>query len=65
VKRFRAFCTFIRSFTLGGKEARAVRLMNVWGRSAHHSVIGARCAMGARGDRSADARDFPMEQRRR
>ena len=29
------------SFTLGGKEARAVRLMNLWGGRAHHSVVSA------------------------
>ncbi|HEX7741166.1 MAG TPA: glycosyltransferase family 1 protein, partial [Sphingobium sp.] len=37
------------SFSLGGKEARAVRLMNLWGDRAHHSVISAAPdAMGAR-----------------
>lgn len=36
-------------FNLGGKEARAVRLMNIWGGKAHHTVISAdHCAMGAR-----------------
>ncbi|NIJ16673.1 glycosyltransferase [Sphingobium vermicomposti] len=29
------------SFTLGGKEARAVRLMNLWGGRAHHSIVSA------------------------
>lgn len=37
------------SFSLGGKEARAVRLMNLWGERAHHAVISAAPdAMGAR-----------------
>ncbi|WP_311267355.1 glycosyltransferase [Sphingobium sp. WCS2017Hpa-17] len=37
------------SFTLGGKEARAVRLMNLWGDKARHSVASADPqAMGAR-----------------
>jgi len=35
-------------FNLGGKEARAVRLMNLWGGKAHHSVVSAEPdAMGA------------------
>lgn len=29
------------SFSLGGKEARAVRLMNLWGDRAYHSVVSA------------------------
>ncbi|WP_313808497.1 glycosyltransferase [Sphingobium sp.] len=29
------------SFSLGGKEARAVRLMNLWGDRAHHSIVSA------------------------
>ncbi|KAA9020656.1 glycosyltransferase [Sphingobium limneticum] len=29
------------SFTLGGKEARAVRLMNIWGDKARHSIASA------------------------
>ena len=29
------------SFSLGGKEARAVRLMNLWGERAHHSIVSA------------------------
>ena len=29
------------SFTLGGKEARAVRLMNLWGDKARHSIVSA------------------------
>ncbi|MBZ9650056.1 glycosyltransferase [Sphingobium sp. 3R8] len=37
------------SFTLGGKEARAVRLMNVWGDKARHSIVSADpAAMSAR-----------------
>lgn len=37
------------SFSLGGKEARAVRLMNVWGDRARHSIMSADpAAMGAR-----------------
>lgn len=36
-------------FNLGGKEARAVRLMNHWGGRAHHTIISAdHAAMGAR-----------------
>ena len=39
------------SFSLGGKEARAVRLMNLWGDRACHSVISAAPeAMGARAE---------------
>lgn len=29
------------SFTLGGKEARAIRLMNLWGDKARHSIVSA------------------------
>ncbi|HKT76974.1 MAG TPA: glycosyltransferase [Sphingobium sp.] len=29
------------SFSLGGKEARAVRLMNLWGDRAHHAIVSA------------------------
>ena len=29
------------TFTLGGKEARAVRLMNAWGPAASHTVLSA------------------------
>ncbi|SCW82829.1 Glycosyltransferase involved in cell wall bisynthesis [Sphingobium faniae] len=29
------------SFSLGGKEARAVRLMNLWGDRAHHNIVSA------------------------
>ncbi|MEJ7933740.1 glycosyltransferase [Sphingobium sp. AN558] len=37
------------SFSLGGKEARAVRLMNIWGDRAEHAIISAvPDAMGAR-----------------
>lgn len=37
------------SFNLGGKEARAVQLMNIWGDKARHSVVSADPeAMGAR-----------------
>lgn len=37
------------SFSLGGKEARAVRLMNLWGDKARHSIASADpLAMGAR-----------------
>jgi len=37
------------SFTLGGKEARAVRLMNLWGDRVHHSIVSADpAAMDAR-----------------
>lgn len=37
------------SFSLGGKEARAVRLMNLWGDRAEHAIVSAAPqAMGAR-----------------
>lgn len=37
------------AFSLGGKEARAVRLMNLWGDRFHHSIVSADpAAMGAR-----------------
>lgn len=37
------------SFNLGGKEARAVQLMNIWGDKARHSIVSADPdAMGAR-----------------
>jgi len=37
------------SFSLGGKEARAVRLMNIWGDRAHHGIVSAAPhLMGAR-----------------
>lgn len=50
-------------FDLGGKEARAVRLMNLWGGRAHHTVVSAdHAAMGARIAIATDVRcDFPME----
>ena len=50
-------------FNLGGKEARAVRLMNHWGGRAHHTVISAdHDAMGARAAIANDVPcDFPME----
>ena len=49
------------SFTLGGKEARAIRLMNIWGDKARHSIVSAdRQALGARAaiDPAIQA-DFP------
>lgn len=49
------------SFSLGGKEARAVRLMNIWGGKARHSIMSADPqAMGARDaiDPSVDV-EFP------
>src|SRR4051812_38797502 len=48
------------TFDLGGKEARAARLMNAFGRSAEHSVLTATGAAGARAaiDRSVKV-DFP------
>lgn len=49
------------SFTLGGKEARAIRLMNIWGDKARHSIVSADTqALGARSaiDPSIDV-DFP------
>lgn len=49
------------SFTLGGKEARTVRLMNLWGDRARHSIVSADpIATGARTaiDAHIDA-DFP------
>ena len=37
------------SFSLGGKEARAIQLMNIWGDKARHSIVSADPdAMGAR-----------------
>ena len=50
-------------FDLGGKEARAVRLMNLWGRRAHHTVVSAdHAAMGARAAIAPRVPcDFPME----
>lgn len=49
------------SFSLGGKEARAVRLMNIWGDKARHSIVSAAPdVMGARAaiDPGIDV-DFP------
>lgn len=49
------------SFNLGGKEARAVQLMNIWGDKARHSIVSADPdAMGARSaiDAGVDV-DFP------
>lgn len=37
------------SFTLGGKEARTIQLMNIWGDKARHSIVSADpAALGAR-----------------
>jgi glycosyltransferase involved in cell wall biosynthesis len=49
------------SFTLGGKEARAVRLMNIWGDKARHSIVSADPqAMGARNAIDPSVRvDYP------
>ena len=51
------------TFMLGGKEARAVRLMNAWGDAATHSVLSA--VPGALGARDAIDRrvrvDFPAD----
>ncbi len=51
------------AFNLGGKEARAIRLMNIWGDRARHSVVsGDPDAMGARSAiRSEVQCDFPGE----
>lgn len=50
------------SFTLGGKEARAIRLMNVWGEKALHSIVSAAPeALSARSAIEAHvAVDFPQ-----
>ncbi len=50
-------------FNLGGKEARAVRLMNLWGARAHHTVVSAdHAAMGARAAIAPVVPcDFPMD----
>ncbi|MGD9812420.1 MAG: glycosyltransferase [Sphingobium sp.] len=52
------------SFNLGGKEARAVRLMNLWRDRVQHTIVSADPrAMGAR--QAVDPRlscDYPMEQ---
>ncbi|MBU0658233.1 MAG: glycosyltransferase family 4 protein [Alphaproteobacteria bacterium] len=49
------------SFTLGGKEARAIRLMNIWGDKARHAIVSAdREALGARAVIDPTVRvDFP------
>jgi glycosyltransferase involved in cell wall biosynthesis len=49
------------SFNLGGKEARAVRLMNLWGDRAHHAIVsGVPGATGARAAIDPDViADFP------
>lgn len=49
-------------FNLGGKEARAVRLMNFWGDRLHHSIVSAdHSAMGARAAIEPHVPcDFPM-----
>ncbi len=51
-------------FNLGGKEARAVRLMNHWGEGTHHTVISAdHDAMGARAAIAPEVPcDFPQER---
>ena len=47
------------SFSLGGKEARAVRLMNAWGDRARHTIVsGVRDQLGAR---DAIAKGVPYE----
>ncbi|MET0372352.1 MAG: glycosyltransferase family 4 protein [Sphingobium sp.] len=47
------------SFSLGGKEARAVRLMNLWRDRAHHTILSA--APDAMGARDAIAPDVPVD----
>jgi L-malate glycosyltransferase len=49
------------TFSLGGKEARAVRLMNVFGDAAHHTILSAMPdALGARDAIAAHVKvDFP------
>lgn len=51
------------SFSLGGKEARAIRLMNLWGDRARHSILsGVASDMGARAAIDAGvAVDFPVD----
>ena len=51
------------TFSLGGKEARAVRLMNAFGDAARHVVLsGVPGALGARGAiDSAIAVEFPSD----
>jgi glycosyltransferase involved in cell wall biosynthesis len=51
------------TFSLGGKEARAVRLMNAWGNAAEHTILsGMPGKLGARGaiERAVRA-DFPED----
>jgi len=50
-------------FNLGGKEARAVRLMNIWGENAHHTIVSAdHDAMGAAKAIAQNVFcDFPMD----
>src|SRR4051812_4537622 len=50
------------TFDLGGKEARAVRLMNAFGAAARHSILTSTGAIGARAalDRSLEV-DFPED----
>ena len=47
------------SFSLGGKEARAVRLMNAWGDRARHTIVSG--VEGQYGARDAIARGVPYE----
>ncbi len=50
------------TFSLGGKEARAVRLMNAFGDHATHSILSATGAMGARDAiQPGIAVDFPSD----
>lgn len=50
------------TFDLGGKEARAVRLMNTWGDRAEHVVLSATGQFGAREAIDAGIRvDFPTD----
>lgn len=51
------------TFSLGGKEARAVRLMNAWGAAARHTILsGMPGQLGARGAIGPDiAVDFPAD----
>jgi glycosyltransferase involved in cell wall biosynthesis len=47
------------SFNLGGKEARAVRLMNLWGDRAEHAIVSG--VPGAMGARAAIAPGVPVD----
>lgn len=47
------------SFSLGGKEARAVRLMNAWGDRARHTIVSG--VEGQHGARDAIAKGVPYE----